>query len=301
MEINDEERSYRATSRGRTILPTNVMWYDSEPEWNSWAIPTFSMINIVMFIVTMYTNNCPFHGGGRRGCLMGFLGRFSFQHFHQNSLLGPSSQTLMKMGAVDGAAISHYHQGWRLITSIWLHTGLIHLLVNLLSLLSIGIRLEQQFGFVRTTIIYILAGIGGNIISGLFVPSNVSVGASSALLGLIGAMFSELLTNWTLYANKAAAVITLLITLVISTVVAVVPYHGHFSHASGGFLTGFLLGFVLLARPIGWPSSHHYWTGIFKSKYKPYQYALGVSSLVLLVIGYIVGLVMLFRAKAKNG
>lgn len=55
--------------------------------------------------------------------------------------------SLEKMGALDWNKIVHQHQGWRLISCIWLHAGLIHLVVNMLSLLFIGIRLEQQFGF----------------------------------------------------------------------------------------------------------------------------------------------------------
>ena len=55
--------------------------------------------------------------------------------------------SLGKMGALDWNKVVHQHQGWRLISCIWLHAGLIHLLVNMLSLLFIGIRLEQQFGF----------------------------------------------------------------------------------------------------------------------------------------------------------
>lgn len=51
------------------------------------------------------------------------------------------------MGALDWYKIVHGHQGWRLVTCIWLHAGVIHLLANMLSLVFIGIRLEQQFGF----------------------------------------------------------------------------------------------------------------------------------------------------------
>lgn len=51
-------------------------------------------------------------------------------------------------------------------------------------------------------LIYLIAGLGGSILSALFLQNNISVGASGALLGLLGAMLSELLTNWTIYANK---------------------------------------------------------------------------------------------------
>jgi membrane associated rhomboid family serine protease len=63
-----------------------------------------------------------------------------------NKLFAPLA-SLEKMGALDWAKVVHQHQAWRLISCIWLHAGLIHLIVNMLSLLFIGLRLEQQFGF----------------------------------------------------------------------------------------------------------------------------------------------------------
>lgn len=54
---------------------------------------------------------------------------------------------LQKMGALDVKKVVHQHQGWRLITCNWLHGGVLHILANMLSLLVIGIRLEQEFGF----------------------------------------------------------------------------------------------------------------------------------------------------------
>ncbi|KFK25120.1 hypothetical protein AALP_AA8G068300 [Arabis alpina] len=72
----------------------------------------------------------------------------------------------------------------------------------MLSLVFIGIRLEQQFGFVRIGIIYLISGVGGTILSSLFIRNAISVGASGALFGLLGSMLSELLTNLTIYTNK---------------------------------------------------------------------------------------------------
>ena len=50
--------------------------------------------------------------------------------------------------------------------------------------------------------LYVLSGIGGSILSTLFIRKTISVGASGALFGLLGATLSELLTNWSIYANK---------------------------------------------------------------------------------------------------
>ncbi|GFY81929.1 RHOMBOID-like protein 3 [Actinidia rufa] len=104
----------------------------------------------------------------------------------------------------------------------------------------------------RIGIIYLLSGFGGSILSSLFIKNSVSVGASGALFGLLGAMLSELITNWTIYSNKAAALLTLVVVLVINLGIGILPRVDNFAHI-GGFLTGFLLGFVLLPRPrFGW-------------------------------------------------
>lgn len=60
--------------------------------WTSWLIPTVVIANVVVFISVMYANDCP-HKSHR--CLAKFLGRFSFESFKKNPLLGPSSSTLV--------------------------------------------------------------------------------------------------------------------------------------------------------------------------------------------------------------
>lgn len=54
----------------------------------------------------------------------------------------------------------------------------------------------------RIGLLYVIAGIGGSLSSCLFVRTTISVGASGALFGLLGAMLSELFVNWTIYENK---------------------------------------------------------------------------------------------------
>jgi len=57
---------------------------------------------------------------------------------------------------------------------------------------------------VRIGIIYLFSGFGGSVLSSLFIRNNISVGASGALFGLLGAMLSELITNWSIYSNKVS-------------------------------------------------------------------------------------------------
>lgn len=58
--------------------------------WTPWFIPMVVVANVVVFISVMYVNDCP-HKSDR--CLAEFLGRFSFESFKKNPLLGPSSST----------------------------------------------------------------------------------------------------------------------------------------------------------------------------------------------------------------
>ncbi|GER43307.1 rhomboid family protein [Striga asiatica] len=274
----------------------------SDSQWTSWLVPMIVVANVAMFVVVMFVNNCPRNYNGFQGsCVARFLGRFSFQPLRENPLFGPSSSTLDKLGALEWNKIVHGNQAWRLITCIWLHAGVIHLLANMLSLVFIGIRLEQQFGFLRVGAIYLLSGIGGSILSCLFIQRNISVGASGALFGLLGAMLSELLTNWTIYTNKIAALFTLLVIIAINLAVGILPHVDNFAHI-GGFLTGFLLGFILLVRPqFGWLEGRHRQTNArLTSKYSICQYVLLIAAAILVVIGFTVGLVMLFRGENAN-
>lgn len=283
---------------GAKINRPPVPGIDFEPfrRWFPWLIPLFVVVDVGLFVVTMYINNCPKHSFT---CFGGFLGRFAFQPLEENPLLGPSSATLGKLGALEVNKVVHQHQEWRLITSIWVHAGVVHLLANMISLLFIGIRLEREFGFVKIGLLYIISGFGANILSSLFLQSTISVGASGALFGLLGAMLSELLTNWAIYANKCAALLTLTLIIVINLAMGILPHMDNFAHI-GGFITGFLLGFILLIRPqFEWVSRKHALPGYIprpnKSKHKTYQHVLWVTSAVLLIAGITVGLVMVFR------
>lgn len=167
--------------------------------------------------------------------------------------------------------------------------------------------------------LYIISGFGGSLLSALFIQSSISVGASGALFGLLGSMLSELITNWTIYANKVqttkflynlpitqtvllsivmlilishlqlAALLTLLFIIVLNLALGLLPHVDNFAHI-GGFISGFLLGFIFLIRPqFGWVNQRKVRAGHIpasvKSKHKTYQYMLWVISLILLSAG----------------
>lgn len=87
---------------------------------------------------------------------------------------------------------------------------------------------------------------------------------------------------------QVAALLTLLVIVLINLAVGILPHVDNFAHI-GGFLTGFLLGFILLPRPqFGWLERHNLPAGVrVRSKYKAYQYVLLVVSLILLLTGLV--------------
>lgn len=82
-------------------------------------------------------------------------------------------------------------QLWRLFTCMFLHAGILHLVVNLFSLYNLGNLIERIFGSAKFTLIYLSSGLWGSIASTIFAPETaavVSVGASGAIFGIAGAI-----------------------------------------------------------------------------------------------------------------
>ena len=81
-------------------------------------------------------------------------------------------------------------QWWRLLTPIFLHGSLLHLLTNSVSLVWFGSGIERLYGARKYLLIYFISGVAGNIASYLHtrgVPAGMSLGASGAIFGLVGA------------------------------------------------------------------------------------------------------------------
>ncbi|XP_020105396.1 RHOMBOID-like protein 1 isoform X1 [Ananas comosus] len=313
------------TATGRAEEDVEAAWAAAPQQeaWVAWLVPAFALANTIAFAYTMYVNDCPSShrlllgppysyyysspssSSSSSTCVFpSLLGRFAFEPFSVNPLLGPSLRTLDKLGALNYAEVVEGGQGWRLIACIWLHAGVVHLLANMLSLLFIGVRLEQEFGFVKIGMLYLLSGFGGSLMSCLSIRTKISVGASGALFGLLGAMLSELIMNWTIYANKFAALLTLIVVIAINLAVGIVPHVDSSAHI-GGFISGFLLGFVLLIRPqFGWINRKHIPPGynieLVKPKHKTYQHILWLVAIILLITGFLIGLIKLFRGVSKQ-
>ena len=79
-------------------------------------------------------------------------------------------ETLIKWGAKYVPLMRENGEYWRLVTATFVHAGAVHFILNMAIQLTVGIALERVFGWWRFTIVYLLSGIGGNILSGIFLP-----------------------------------------------------------------------------------------------------------------------------------
>lgn len=272
------------------------------PRGHSLLIPCIVTISFLLFIVTMYVNDCPAHS---HKCALPFLGRLSFQPLSDNPLFGPSSSALSKMGGISSDTVAGKHQLWRPFSCIWLHAGVVHLIVDLISLLFVGIRLEQEFGCVRVGCIYFLSGIGGSLFSLLFIENRVSVGSSGALFGLIGAVVAEIIPNWSKHEGKSPTFMTLGVVAVLLFIIGLFPHIDNFSHG-GGFLFGLLLGYAFFARAhFDWSkyqtAPHNRLTDFSTDTSKKMcKMFVWVVVVLLLVILYLIFMVLAFKGVNGN-
>ncbi len=101
------------------------------------------------------------------------------------SYVFPSGMDLWKLGNRRNEV--SYGEVWRFFTSMFVHANLIHLLLNSISLLIFGLKVERNLGHWRLVVIFTLSGIFGSLTSFIFGQSIVSVGASGGIFGLVSA------------------------------------------------------------------------------------------------------------------
>ena len=107
--------------------------------------------------------------------------------FISKNIQNIDSYTLVQLGAKVNVLINN-GQPWRLITCAFLHGGLAHIAFNMYALKIIGSEVEYVYGKVKYIVIYLISALGGSIFSYLFNSDSISVGASGAIFGLLGAM-----------------------------------------------------------------------------------------------------------------
>ncbi len=185
--------------------------------------PTLICINVAIFVVM------AFAGGG---------------------ILGSNLGLYVRWGA-DFAPLTTHGESWRLFTSVFLHFGILHLLLNMWALYGAGVLTERLYGSICFGGIYVFAGLAGSIVSVIWHPSMVSAGASGAIFGVYGALLIYLVARHESIPRKALSDLrNSTLWFVVYALISGFQAEGSDNAAHvGGFVGGCLQGLVS-ARPL---------------------------------------------------
>jgi membrane associated rhomboid family serine protease len=189
---------------------------------------------------------------------------------------GGSTRMLVDMGALVPAYVAVRHEYWRLFTAMWLHGGLLHVAFNMYALYIGGSYLEMIAGKGKYLAIYLVAGVAGNVaVYLLAAPISVTIGASTAIFGIFGALFIYSLHNRDSAVGRALSSMgsVILINLVITFVVPGISWQGH---------VGGLIGGVLAVEALTWFGQRD-----LRAPFGPRDIALLAAVVAILVVAVV--------------
>jgi len=175
----------------------------------------------------------------------------------------PSNEVLTRFGGAQGAR-SLFVQQWRLLTSTYVHFGLIHIATNLWGLWVLGDLAERIFDRWVYLTMYTCCGLAGSLAAAWWNPMTGTVGASGAIFGIAGALISALYLG-KLPLSKSEVQSTLKnLLFVVGLNLLIGARSQSISNAAhiGGFATGLTLGAVLSPSLTAPPTKRQIWATI---------------------------------------
>jgi rhomboid protease GluP len=184
------------------------------------------VVNLIMFAVSWMATASAGGGGGL------------------SILWGMGGEPLYRLGESVPYSIFIRHEWWRLVTANFLHGGLIHIGFNMMVLMDIGPVVEEVYGSARFLFLYLATGVSGFLVSA--VSGHNSVGASAAILGLIGVMIAITTKRGGMQMRELRSrLVTWVVTIfVLGFWMGGVDNWAHF----GGLVAGFGMGKIFADR-----------------------------------------------------
>lgn len=208
----------------------------SRISWVTWGVVTGT---IIIWCVTAYQFALATGAHNAHDIIAAVMNNaINIQDKDNNAL----SSVLIAFGAKDNDLILQ-GQYWRFVTPIFLHANLLHVGLNMLNLAVLGVFLERLVGHMRFLLIYVTTGIVSIIASFYFMPQEISVGASGAIFGLVGAYSVFVLMHRRAFRKGGIPALLWLIIVIVGnlSIGFFVPNVDNYAHL-GGLLSGCLLG-----------------------------------------------------------
>lgn len=161
-----------------------------------------------------------------------------------------SIATLIRWGG-DFAPYTRNGEWWRLLSSTFVHGGLLHVTLNMWCLLMLGPLAELAFGKLPYFVAYLATGICASLTSVLHHTDQVSVGASGAIFGVAGLLITPLaLKRLTIYSTSKTSALKMLVQFALLNLVIgyVIPFVDVSAHV-GGLVSGLVIGLLFALKP----------------------------------------------------
>jgi len=156
----------------------------------------------------------------------------------------PNTEDLVKWGG-NFRPLTLEGQWWRLITCCFLHAGIFHLVMNMLTLFFVGFLLEPKIGSIKLLAAYLFTGITASLASVYRHELLVSVGASGAIFGLFGVFIALLSTNFVPKSERSGLLKSMLFFVGYNLLAGARPGIDNAAHV-GGLMGGLVMGYLLL-------------------------------------------------------
>ncbi len=190
------------------------------------------------------------------------------------NIMLPDNQTLIAWGA-NFRPLTLEGEWWRLLTSCFVHVGILHLLLNMYALLYIGLLLEPRLGTQRFLAAYLLTGLASSVNSIWWHELTISVGASGAIFGLYGVFFAMLTTNLIEKTARKALLTSIGIFVLFNLANGLKSGIDNAAHI-GGLLSGLMIGYA-------------YYPGLRKPVSKRFQYiTISILTVFILVTSFVI-------------
>lgn len=172
------------------------------------------------------------------------LAVFMIMMLYGMNIMSPTAQELLDLGGNRRGEVLE-GQYWRLVTAIFIHSGISHLIMNLLVLGIAGAFLEQLIGKFKLVASFLISGLVGSISSIVWYEHTVSVGASGAIAGWCGLVF--IFTIFKIYPKILRDFTKPFLGFVIGTTV-IFGFFENIDHAAhlGGLISGCIIGLILV-------------------------------------------------------
>ena len=181
-------------------------------------------------------------------------------------------------------------QWWRFITPLFLHGSVAHIFFNMYALLSLGSLLERHFGHGRFVALYFIAGFAGNVFSFLL-TDGYSIGASTAVFGLVAAEVIFFYQNRKLFGSQAKQAISNAVFIIgVNLFIGLAPGIDNWGHV-GGLIGGAM--FAWFAGP-NWKVAGFFPDFHLEDQRESREILTG-AGLALLVFGALAGWGIFFR------